>query len=380
MAENLAAGKRYATSLTASDAEIYHAAIDKIKPTKKSLLHVLDEYMRTWEPDTERLKVREVFASYQKKKNAEERPISKFYANDLKYRMRSFLETFGERWIDEIKADEVRGWLETRESKLSRKQVASGAPHKKWRARTKNNYVGLLRTFWNFARKRKALPDKHHALDEIEVWSTRNASYSLISADDLLALFAFLAQHKGRNQLIPYLALQAFGGLRVEEAKRISWEDVIVENGKVVSISVNRDAAKTRSRRVIDVNDTLADHLYEFSVLRKMAGKIAVWTKIDLVLHRVARANGIEWKHNQIRHTCATHMLRLHKNPAAVAYQLGTSPQMLAGHYSEIDVSPSETSAWFSIKAEIPPEIWDEFAANVVDQPATTRPGDKPSF
>ena len=379
----LTQGKRPEQVLSIAESEIYHLACERIAPTKMSLLAVVEAFMRTWSPDFRPMKMTEVVSALQRRKLVgkegkgpakDSRPdkqmvLSKSYSQDLRYRLKLFVEDFGDRYIHEITGPEVVQWLDARLTRRTKAEIKARIPARPWSARTKNNYLNLLRLFWNWARKQQALPAQAHALEKVEAWPCRMGAYSLMPVEHLAELLMWCGDQpeEYRNQLVPYLALQAWGGLRVEEAKRLHWEDVILEGGKVVALRINQHQAKTGARRNVEVLPNLASFLYEFKLLRRCTGPVVRFTKIDLILHRIYREHvSDEWPHNQLRHSCATHLLQLWKNAARVAVQLGTSVSMLNRNYSELDATPSQTKAWWSIVHEIPPEVFDKYADNMV--------------
>jgi len=388
--EILTQGKRPEQVLSIAESEIYRLACERIAPTKMSLLAVVDAFMRTWSPDFRPMKMTEVVSTLQHHKIGDdpadprgnrEKVLSKEYTQDLKYRLNLFLKDFGGRLIHEITGPEVVRWLDARTTRQTKAEKKAGKAARRWSARTKNNYLTLLRTFWNWARKQQALPNQAHALEKVDEWPCRKGAYSLMSVEHLVELLAWCEDEpeEYRDQLVPYLALQAWGGLRVEEAKRLNWEDVILDNGEIVAIRVNQNQAKTGARRSIEVLPNLASFLYEFKVLRRCTGPVVKFTKLDLILHRVYKDKvHAEWKHNQLRHSCATHLLHLWKNAAKVALQLGTSVSMLNQNYSELDVTPNQTKAWWNIEHEIPPEIYDKFALNMTTEHPDEAPIEHP--
>lgn len=348
IAENLSQGKRSITDLGADDADIYFAALARIKVTNLTLLQVVDQFMRTWSADFKRARVKDVVAHY--RKQVEEDPTtSAFYRADVKYRLVSFLKTFGSRWIDELTRAEIIDWIE-------KQKKQDGAP---WGNRTRVNRFSLLRTIWYHARENKHLPAVANILESIpKHWRYIKAAHSLMAPEILAVLLRMLDGHKYRVQLLPYIALQAFGGIRVSEAKRLTWADITEENGQVVAIQVNRHQAKTRSRRTVPANPALASFLHEFKIRRQLTGSIVNLKKADLIIHRDFKTYSevLALRHNELRHSCATYLLKFH-TPEKVAQMLGTSTAMLASNYHELDATESVAKAWFAFRHTPKPEI-----------------------
>ncbi|MBS0631889.1 MAG: site-specific integrase [Verrucomicrobia bacterium] len=339
---NILAGTPELATLSVGDAKEFAASRALIEKTGLSLVAVCREFMRTWTPGFTQETVKNVIAMYENSN----RDASKRYRGELKYRLNAFRKKFGTRYIDEISGSEVRIWIEERKFK--------GRPAGN---RTRSNWLRLLKGLWNYARVSGHLVrDRRHNLEDIRGWKFNRASYSLMPAGDLTLLLEVCNEHKGRDQLLPFLALQAWGGLRNEEAKRLTYENLVIRDGQVVVININANQTKTGSRRSIDVLPALASHLHEFAVARHLKGKIATWSKVDHILRRAAKKAGLVWSHNQLRHTCATHLLRLWDDTAKVATYIGTSPAMLNSNYREL-TTPDETAWWFSLREENPTPV-----------------------
>src|SRR5665213_2751058 len=249
--EHLVNGRPELVSLGREQALEYAAAIELIRPTSLPLVTVVREYMRTWKPGLQKATVRTCIKKWLEKNSGR----SKKHQKDSKYRMAAFESDLGGRWIDEVQSGEVRAWIEAR--KFKGEKVSN---------RTRTNWLRMLCALWNFARSREHLPeDKKHNLDKIEGWPHDPASYSFMKARDMTLLMELCNDHdrRGRTYLVPFVALLAFGGIRTEEAKRLTYEDLVIRGGQVVSININAKKSKTKTRRTIDVLPCLASYLRE---------------------------------------------------------------------------------------------------------------------
>ncbi len=70
-----------------------------------------------------------------------------------------------------------------------------------------------------------------------------------------------------------------------------------------------------------------------------------------------AKAAGIEWPNNVLRHSYATYRLAQCQDASRVALEMGNSPQMLFRNYREL-ADEHDAAAWFAIAPAL--------AANVV--------------
>jgi hypothetical protein len=64
-----------------------------------------------------------------------------------------------------------------------------------------------------------------------------------------------------------------------------------------------------------------------------------------------AKAAGMAWKHNALRHSYCSYRLAAIQNAAQVALEAGNSPAMVFKHYREL-VKLEAASTWFSITPE----------------------------
>lgn len=65
-------------------------------------------------------------------------------------------------------------------------------------------------------------------------------------------------------------------------------------------------------------------------------------------LGEAARAAGIKWSNNLLRHSFGTYRLATTRNAALVAEEMGNSPAVVRTHYANI-ASPEQAAAWWQI-------------------------------
>jgi integrase len=152
------------------------------------------------------------------------------------------------------------------------------------------------------------------------------------------------------------IALQGLAGLRLEEALRMTWENVFNIPGH---IEITAQNAKTRRRRLVEVCPALAAWLEPF---REMEGR--VWTQTATLngyvsaFSRLREPLKIPSRRNGLRHAFCSFHLALHSNENLTAAQAGSSPTMLHGHYKGL-ATKAEAEKWFAVKPS-------EAAGNVI--------------
>jgi integrase len=143
------------------------------------------------------------------------------------------------------------------------------------------------------------------------------------------------------------IALQGLAGLRLEEALRLTWENVFGIPGH---IEITAQNAKTRRRRLIDICPALAAWLEPF---RAMEGK--VWnqpTGVNGYVRAFVRLRGplkIPSRRNGMRHGFCTYHFALNSNENLTAAQAGNSPAMIHQHYKGL-ATKSEAEKWFAVQ------------------------------
>jgi integrase len=141
--------------------------------------------------------------------------------------------------------------------------------------------------------------------------------------------------------LLPTLTLCLLSGVRPDEARRLSWENV---GADVVEIPGAK--AKTRRRRTVPITPQVRAWL---DVARIEGGGLPVANYPNLFA-RVRRLTGLasQWPQDAMRHSFASYHLALHHSEGRTALEMGTSPQMLFQHYREL-VTAQAAEAFFGI-------------------------------
>lgn len=140
---------------------------------------------------------------------------------------------------------------------------------------------------------------------------------------------------------MPWVCLVVFGGLRPNEARRISWEDI-----REGFVHIGGAKAKTRRRRLVPISDQLAAWLDAARAVEAPLPPIG-W---DRDWRRARDRAGLKdkYSHNALRHSFASYHFALHRRASETAAILGHSEAMLFRHYRE-RVSPREAEAFFGL-------------------------------
>jgi len=247
------------------------------------------------------------------------------YVAELENYLLNFIEGRSELFIDRVTIADVEQWFDKRGEALS----------------TRRSNLGRLSAMFDVCWRRgytkeniclKITPPK---LDQIPP-----AILTPKQAADLLRHCR--AQSP---QMLPWLVLGMFAGIRPEEIEKLTWGDVNLKQGHV---EITTAASKTRDRRIVPLNETplawLKDH---------KAGKpeeMVAPTKSSLrrYRHALKDAAKVEWAHDILRHTAASYLLQLHENAAKVSHWNGHSVRTLETKYKNT-VTPKDCKKFWSL-------------------------------
>ena len=213
--------------------------------------------------------------------------------------------------------------------------------------RSRNNYRSTIVMLWRYARERGYLPrDRSTEADGLPRAKMIDSEIEIFRTSDFVKLIS-----KADAEVVPFLAIGAFTGLRHAELLRLDWEDIRFAQGFV---EVKAKKAKTAQRRLVPIQPNLAAWLAPY---HERSGKVCPWIRIGRTASVLAKDHGIDWPNNGLRHSYASYRLAQCQDAAKVALEMGNSPAMIFRHYREV-VTPQEAAAWW--------DIFPEQAANVV--------------
>jgi integrase len=125
-------------------------------------------------------------------------------------------------------------------------------------------------------------------------------------------------------------AIAAFGGVRMAEIGRLTWDDVNLETG---FIRIGHSKSKTRNLRNVRINPTLRAWL-ESIPQDKRQGRIVngAWIAKGTAVRAGAGIDGTE-KQNALRHSFATYLYAMEANEKALLDDMGHSAKVHFKHY-----------------------------------------------
>lgn len=253
---------------------------------------------------------------------AKERDRSGRHAETLRYHCGLFLKAF-DGPIHRIDARQIQDWF----GRLDLEE------------RTKFNLHGSLCNLFNWAKSRNHLPrGMETEMAFVQKPDRGGGEPGIFGSDEMQELLATID-----FKLIPIAVLGAFGGLRRSEIGRLSWERVRRDFDDIEIVFVEK--TKQEVRRLVPLNSQLRAWLRPH---RKDTGRVCPHRDWFTQLTDQAKAAGLEWPNNVLRHSFISHQTALKEDVAGVAHVAGNTPKVVKESYLKV-VRKKEAERFFAI-------------------------------
>lgn len=241
-----------------------------------------------------------------------------------RYMQEALLEDFTGRLLSSIRGDEL-------------------LKHARSRMKTDSSFnarLVSLKAFWSWAAKKPREWCRASEIEHLEMRETEDAEIGVLSYAEALKLMKTAEKHF--PETCTCFALMLFMGIRGEELKRLSPDDITAEG-----VSIPAAKAKTKRRRFIAMSDPVRawvkaypateavcppDWVRKFGAVRMLSG----WkVKASIVDLPKAFPTFPEWPKNALRHTAATMALALGKPIESLVFEHGHvgNLSVLRNHY-----------------------------------------------
>ena len=218
-------------------------------------------------------------------------------------------------------------------------------------AKSKNHLRATVKMSLNWCIKKDYISQTHRLLDA-DGMKRQKADSSETDYYRPAELRAML--DAAGDTMRPIIALQGLAGIRLQEAQRLTWQDVFGTPGY---IAISATKSKTRNRRLVEICPALAAWLESH---RKQEGPL--WTQSRDTYHasfvELRESQKLPARKNGLRHAFCTYHFALHQNENQTAQQAGNSPAMIHAHYKGL-ATKAEAEKWFNVN---PPDA----AKNVI--------------
>jgi integrase len=149
-------------------------------------------------------------------------------------------------------------------------------------------------------------------------------------------------------EIVPYVAICAFAGLRPSEAASLLWSDIHLDT---MQIEVRARHSKTRRYRLVPIQPNLGKWLVQF---RSADGPIYYSRRKFREAYKAAGME--EWKMDILRHSYGTYRLPILKSADALALEMGNSPDVIFRHYRR-PMNEARASAYFDLRPGFQPSL-----------------------
>ncbi len=348
----MANGATRALTLTNADAEAYAMAVDELKAVGASLLPAAREYRACVEilgPKVSLIEavryfvasgasevipktVPETVAEFVAEKTRLKK--SRVHLSDIGYRLDNFAKEFPGP-IAEVTKGQIKKWL-----------LAMDVG-----ARSRRNFAGAITSLFRWAKSEEVKylpsgrPSAGEGLTKKEDAEDDGEDVVIYSPAEVRAILERL-QSK-RPELVPFVAIGAFAGLRTAEIQRLDWAEVDLGQGH---IEITKRKAKTRTRRLVPILPNLAKWLDPY---RGKTGSVCPYIRTQFAVQREVEGRGeagdvklLDWKRNALRHSFATYRIATIKSENQVALEMGNSPAMVFANYRGVATEAVAKEFW----------------------------------
>ena len=288
-------------------------------------------------------KVREEF-----KRRVEANEVSARHAESMNETLKKLELRFGEQLVSEIRSEEVRNWL-------LRLPLAS---------KTRNKHRGYAAQIFNLAVDYGYSPINPVA--KIKKFNERvseeNSEISILSAEQTERLF-----RAAKPEVIPFLTLSFFAGIRRATLERLDWSDVRFEEKRVI---VPAHKGKNQKRYQVNLSENAVEWLKPHvrpsgSLLvcatatnrfSKEIGKPSETATRRLML-KAGEDAGLALPDNAGRHTFISMQVAHCESMDKTALEADTSPEKIKSNYLDLVTKKDAKRYW---------EIRPGKAANVI--------------
>jgi integrase len=309
-----------------------YEAFQKLKPFGRSLTEAVSFFVNHVEQTQKSITVRALAEEYLEKQKSRNRSIR--HQRDLRIRYDRFNLAFGDRMACDVQSKEIEKWLFS----LKVGPVSF------------NNYRERIGFLFGYGIKHGYLAKNPIDSDRLEKMPVIEQEIPIFKVDELKAIL-----DRATPEMIPFLVIGAFSGLRTAELFRLDWADVNLTSGYV---EVKAAKAKSARRRSIKMEKNL------LAWLQPYAGRTGrIWNGSEHLynlLRPISVAAGLsKWPTNGLRHSFASYHLAANQNQNQLADILGhTNSRLIFSNYREL-VMPDQAARYFNI---MPPAA----ATNVV--------------
>jgi len=322
-----------AHSIKASLAADAVKAANVIKEHDTSLYAVAKEWLAWKDAQAASVTLQQLYDAYKAEKISE--GISTVYLRDIEKFSAPFIQKLGSRIVCEIQHTEIKAILGTFTT-----------------TRQRANAYRTIRPVFAMAVTENYSAD--NVFDRIKTPKHTSRAPEALNVAEVKAVFNACADYKERTDLMKdykidasdtahVFALMLFAGIRPEEITRLQWEAIHLDEDCII---IGGEVAKTRSHRIIPIEDNLAAWLETVPESDRDGSVVpSNWAKKYQVVRKIS---GIGKRQQDIlRHTYASAHLAAYSdfNTLQAAMGHGTT-EMILKHYKVLMKKADAVKYW----------------------------------
>jgi integrase len=295
-------------------------AIEQLKPFGRTIADAVQHYVAHLKASERSCTAEQLVRELLKAKEAD--GVGERHLNDIRSRLSAFAEKFDSQMVATITSAQLDDWLRS----LSVSAV------------TRNHYRQLLLLAFNFAVRRNYAVE--NPAENTAKAKARRSAVGILTVNETARLL-----ENATPDIVPYLAIGLFAGLRRAEIERLDWSEIDFESGL---IEVTAQNSKTATRRLVTMQPNLREWLLP---LRQHKGSVTPSNCFRQSFEQARATAGIaEWPENALRHSFASYHLAHFKNAASTALELGHHDSRITfAHYREL-VKPKEAVRFWNVR------------------------------
>ena len=283
-----------------------------------SLLDAVHHYLAYLDQTKRSIPVSELFDEFLSVKQQDN--VSPKYLADLRSKLGRFVNSFHDALVCNLTVAQIEAWIRSLDiGTVSRESY-------------RRNVSVLL----EFGRRRGYL--RANPAADIKIRRRPEGEVSILTPDELRNLLS-----KCAPEIVPYVAICAFAGLRPSEAASLLWSDIRLDT---MQIEVRARHSKTRRYRLVPIQPNLSEWLMRY---RSDGGSVYYSRRRFREAYKAAGMD--EWKMDILRHSYGTYRLPILKSADALALEMGNSPDVIFRHYRR-PMNEVSASAYFDLRPD----------------------------
>lgn len=300
-------------------------AAQRLSPLGRSLTNAVDYYIDHLEQTEKSETVANLIEPFLERKRLD--GLSDRYLGDLTAKLVKLKIKFGEEYAATVTTQAIQEWID--EMKVS--------------PITQNNFRRVIGVFFSWCVKNHYAA--HNPVAEIAEKKVKDTPVPIFTPQEVATTLNFASE--SFSELVPFLALGFFAGIRTAELERMKWDSVHFDSGNVL---VDVASSKSARKRFIPIREILAQWLAPLK--QKPSRPICPKNhkdRLDNFRSALKRERGIAWPQNGMRHSYASYTLAHEKDAGKLAIEMGhTDTKLIFKNYREL-VPASEGAAYWEI-------------------------------